>query len=276
MRGPWLILVSLAAIAAAPASACIPLAAGCIGDGDDCNPTPAERRLQERRSSAEETRRLTLDALGRLRKREANPAAELAEILVPNVRPVRIEVSDCGPVNEVDPAEGRETIESIFAEVAGAQAAGAEWSHYDNLFRIDDIYPFGERCNAEFRGRFAEFLRRSLSPDRLREAWIFLSARRRDSMMGWLAYHRLVMFESRARTPPVRWIFPNEWIRKETLGALRRTEWGPALASATAAWWSLHGEDMKDDSSACPAAASEWARERARLRARMPEKRRRG
>ena len=163
MRWLRLILVSLATLAAAPALACIPIAPVC-GDGPGCNPTPDERRLQERRSSAEETRRLTIDALDRLRKRRADPAAELAEALVPNIRPVRIEVSDCGPVNEVDPAAGRETIESIFAEVAGADAAGSEWSDYDDLFRIDDIYPFGERCNAEFRGRFAEFLRRRSRP----------------------------------------------------------------------------------------------------------------
>ena len=69
---------------------------------------------------------------------------------------------------------------------------------------IDDIYPFGERCNAEYRSKFATHLHRTLSPERLRQAWIFLSARRRSDRSGFLTYHRLVRFESSARTPPAR------------------------------------------------------------------------
>ena len=266
----------LAAVAGAPAVACIPLAPACLGDRTECRPSPAERRAREQRSSAEQTRRLTLDAIGRLRRRDANPAAELAEILVPNIRPVRIELTSCGPIGEIDHAEGRETTESIFAEVAAGGADGTDWHDYDDLFGIDDIYPFGERCNAEYRGRFATHLHRTLSPERLRQAWIFLSARRQRDHSGWLSYHRLVMFETRARAPPVRWVFPNEWIRKETLGALRRTGWGRDIQAAADSFWAEHGTDLGDDRRACPAAAAEWAAVKARLRARMPEKLRRG
>ena len=194
---------------------------------------------------------------------------------MPNIRPVRIEVSDCGPINEIDPASGRETIESIFAEVAGADAARSEWSDYGDLFRIDDIYPFGERCNAEYRSKFATHLHAALTPERLRLAWIFLSARRRDSHDGFMNYHRLVMFENRARTPPVRWTFQNEWIRKETLGALRRTGWGRDIQAAADSFWAKHGAELSDDPRTCPATAALWAAVREKLRARMPEKLRR-
>lgn len=273
MRGFRLILLSLSAFAAAPASACFITGPICMGDKIECHPSPDERRAREHRSSTEETRRQTVDALDRLRTGKADPAAELAEALVPNIRPVRIQTSDCGPVNEIDHGAGRESLESVFAEVAGGtQPPGAQWSDYDDLFRIDDIYPFGERCNAEYRARFAAHLRRTLSPERLRQAWLFLNSRRRSDRNGFLGYYRLIMFEDQARTPPVRWIFPNEWIRKETLGALRRTKWGPDLQAAADAFWGRNSADLADDARACPAAAAEWAAVRAQLRAKMPEK----
>jgi hypothetical protein len=81
--------------------------------------------------------------------------AELARMLVPNIRPVPIERSDCGPENEIDPGEGEEKIEDWLAGTYLVRYSN-EFAHMVWSYRGETL---GPACNAEFRERFAAHLR---------------------------------------------------------------------------------------------------------------------
>ncbi|HYG46842.1 MAG TPA: hypothetical protein VD846_02775 [Allosphingosinicella sp.] len=254
-------------LAATPASACVFLAPACLGNSFECNPTESERLAEEKRWSAEATRQWLAEARKRLRSGQVDFAAELAELLVPNVRPVYIQTTSCGVIGELDYGAGREGEEEKFAALtAGTPLAGADLDRFRTpLRRAEEDISFGASCNAEFRRSFAGHLRQSLSPAHLREAWLFLGARQRSSGNYGSLYHRLISFEDRARTPPIRWTFADLWLRQQVERALRLTAWGRALVPAIDAFWARRAGDLADSSRVCPAELERWTAMRERL-----------
>ena len=265
-----MLLLCLAAIppasfAAAPASACLIYSPTCVGDREACNPTPAQRRAQEKLASEEETRRRLIDARARMARGEADPAAELAELLVPNIRPVWLEHSSCGPEGEVDYGKGRVTEQTDYENlVSGTPLEGSEIGEFARIVR-SELYSLGPECNTEFRRTFATFLRSSLSGANLEQAWLFLGARHRPHGAFLPRFRRLVSFKGDSRAPPIRWMFENEWLEKQVAAALRRTAWGRSLSAATDAFWTRHSSGLQENQRACPEAAADWEELRRQL-----------
>lgn len=259
-----------AGFAAPPASACVFLPVVCVGSEPECNPSPDELHARQLRWSAEETRSRLAEARNRLRRGQVDFAAELAELLVPNIRPIVTQFSDCGPEGEIDYGAGRVTPEAVFQAVtAGTPLAGSAMGDFAALLRREALSPLGPACNLEFRQGFAAFLRQSVNAEDLTQAWLFLSARQRTHGTYGSLYHRLVRFDGSARTPPVHLALAHPWLRDEVAGALRRTSWGRSIAAAANVFWASHAAELADDARACPTAAAEWAGARQRLIALM-------
>lgn len=266
-------VLTVSGLAARPASACVFNPVTCIGDYAQCHPSEAEQRAKRKQWSAEATRRLLAEARSRLRAGRVDEAAELAELLVPNVRPIRTRFSDCGPEGEIDFGAGRLTEESAFQElVAGTVLAKADRDDFGFILRDEATYSFGPDCNAEFRAAFAAFLRGAVTPAALRQAWLFLSARQRSSGNYGSTYHRLVRFDGGTRAPPVHWELQDEWLGEQVTGAMRRTAWGRSLAAAAARFWAEQAGRLGDDAQICPEAAAARETRRRAILARMVER----
>ena len=259
-----------ALVFATPAAACVFLPVTCIGGGPECNPTEAERRAQRRHWSFEGTRQRARAARERLRAGHVDFAGEISELLVPNVRPIFIETSDCGPENEIDYGEGRE--DWFQKMVAGTLLDGTDLDSFMPVINRADVeFSFGVHCNAEFRRSFADHFRRSVDPEHLREAWLFLIARQRTHDEYGLIYHRLVAFDRRARTPPTQWILADEWLRDQVRRYIRRQPAGRAVAAAADAFWAERGADLGDDARVCPVFSAQWESGRRQVVAQMIE-----
>jgi hypothetical protein len=185
-----------------------------------------------------------------------NTASGLADMLVPNIQPVYIETSSCG-VGEIDWAG---SAEAGYTPLAGTPYAGRE----NEFHRIVVDYgpgTLGPPCNAEFRGRFAEHLRRQLSEARLKQSYVFLAARRPGG-----AVQRLMAFKGKGRAPPVNWV-----------GNAQISAWagrhpaGRALSAAIAAFWHETGPLLASPELSCPAAFAGWRQDRAVLVAHIEE-----
>jgi hypothetical protein len=186
----------------------------------------------------------------------ADTASELADMLVPNIQAIYIETSSCG-AGEIDWAGS--------AAMAYEPLAGTPYAGRENEFHpiVTDYGPgtLGPPCNAEFRGRFAQHLRRRLTPGQLKRSFIFLAARRPDG-----AVQRLMAFEGNGRLPPVSWVGNAEipaWARRHPTGR--------ALSGAIAGFWRETGHLLAGAESSCPAAFAQWRREQADLIAHIEE-----
>lgn len=217
--------------------------------------TPREIRADEQRLARERLRRATLEARAELAG-GADAASGLADMLVPNIQAVYIDSSSCG-VAEIDWAG---SAEAGYKPLAGTPYAGREQE-----FRpiVSDWGPgtLGPDCNAEFRARFAEHLRRQLSPAQVKQSYVFLATRRPGG-----AVQRLMAFERRGRRPPVHWIG-----NAQILDWARRHPTGRALSAAIAAFWSETAPLLASPQSSCPAAFESWRQGQADLVARIEE-----
>ena len=255
--------VAASAAGASSASACVWLPVTCIGEnGGPCPVETAEQRIaRDEAESADETRRRLDDARDRLRAGNVDLAAELSELVVPNVRPVQVVNSDCGPMGEVDFGAGAESPETLFNRlVAGTQLEASNFDDLPPSLLRRELIGFGEPCNAEFRRSFAAHLRQALAGRHLRRAWLFLQARRHHG-----GYRRLVRFEGEERTPPWIWQASAHWLTDEIRQFARTDPSGRRLAEAVESFWTEHARDLGDDERLCPATAAEWATLRARL-----------
>ena len=249
------------------AQACFYTTPLCTGSRSECHPTPRQRLVQERRWAEEGVRRLTAEGQRRLLAGEVDVAAELAEWLVPNVRPVFVVETSCGLMGEPDPGAGRETWRTLFLDVvAGSPLAEADPDDIGYLARIDEEFSFGAPCNAEFRTRFAAFLREQIEAKTLAEAWLFLGARRQSD------YPRLVSFERSERTPPVRWAIANHALAEQVRRYVRVRAAGRAVAAAVDRFWAERSGELADDMKLCPAERIRWMASRQQVLADLAER----
>lgn len=260
-------------LAATPAAACVINPITCYGNSYDCNPSPMEKLAEEKRVSEYGTRLALAESRKRLGAGDVDLAAELSELLVPNVRPIFTERGTCLPMGEIDHGEGEETAEGAFAALTeGTPLAGAKLEHFSEpLHRAEEPLFFGAQCNAEFRRGFAGWLRQALTPSDLRHAWLFLRPRQRGHGPYGSVYHRLVIFQGKARTPPIRWWAADRWLGDQIDSALRRTGWGRSLSGAMDAFWTAKAGDLAVTQRVCPSEYSGWTEMRERLLPRLIE-----
>lgn len=216
-------------------------------------PTAREIADDERNRARQLLLRNTRDAQRRL-ARGTDPAAELAEMLVPNIEPVHIDRGGCD-VSEIDWAHSGET---PYEPLAGTAFAGREKD-----FRpiVVDYGPsmLGPDCNAEFRGLFAEHLRRRLTPAQMKRSYVFLAVRRPGGPV-----QRLMAFRGKVRRPPVHWVAD-----AQIHGWARRAPSGRALSRAIADFWREMEPRLSGPATSCPAAFADWRRDQADLVARI-------
>ena len=271
MRVP-LALAALAATLVLPfgseAAACMwnyPLEVG------ESRMSDAERERRARRQARREARELF-----RARSAAAEAAlaqgydivGALAEMLVPNIRPVPIQRSDsCGASNEIDLAEGEESVADLLVGTRFADWAG----RYLDFAPPWEGETIGPACNAEFRSRFAAVLRRRLTEPQLREAYLFLASRianwKGDPVPLQTAGHvagdpraisRLVAFEGHGRSLPVRWTADSYREVQRIRGWMARDPGGRALKAAIDEFWSESAPLLDAPEHACPAATARW------------------
>ncbi len=274
---PLAILTLLAAALVLPlgseAAACIwnyPLEVGKLSKAQ-------RERARERQERYEADQRLLQRQAGARAAlaRGYDITGALAEILVPNIRPVPIKVSDsCGGPSELDYADGSETMADLLA--------GTRFAHWGPSYR--DLAPpwdgetFGLACNAEFRRRFAAFLTERLSADQRQQAYLFLAARvahwkgeptplqhAQPPSVMWSTVSRLVAFAERTRQLPIRWTTDSRRDSDAIEGWLRQDGSGRALQAAMDDFWNAHGADLGASERACPAATARWPSVQARI-----------
>ncbi|MET1111238.1 MAG: hypothetical protein ABWX67_06910 [Allosphingosinicella sp.] len=237
-------LIAAAACTGAEASACF-VNGGILGP----KPSRAERLASEKSWSAYRVRERILDSRRKWAAGIDAPAI-LAEWLVPNVRPIPLQHSDCAPAKEVDLGDGEETADDW---LAGTPYAGRAEYYEEVLWNYEGPTP-GPACNAEVRARFADHLRRRLTPGELRESYLFLAARRPDTD----AVVRMTAFRSRSRRPPLDWRGADLWTDEQVRRWLRRQPAGRALKSASDLFWAETETLLADSSLLCPAATAAW------------------
>jgi hypothetical protein len=227
-------------------------------------PVPEQSRAEKRHWSREQTKERQREASQRLVSTDVNFASELAEILVPNIRPVRLSYSSCGPEGEIDFAGGAD--EKSDGLTDDTRLKGVDLSDFRRVLReFDGETLLGPSCNAEFRGRFATWLRTKLADNELRTTWLFLTARTRERGTYGSVYHRLMSFDVSTRRPPIRWWGQDEWIRKDIDRFNKKNAVGPRLSNAMSAFWAQQEPTMASDELVCPQAVASWQNDRERL-----------
>ncbi|HEY0147757.1 MAG TPA: hypothetical protein VGB70_02010 [Allosphingosinicella sp.] len=266
---PWIAILAftLALPIGGEAEACFYTAVANVG-GDAPYRTKRQRAEAERKA-------LEVGWKMRIGQRSAAAQAELAagidaperlaDMLVPNVRPVPMRHSDCGPMgDEVDVAEGDESFADI---LAGTPVA----AHHDDFAAITRQWhgeiSFGIGCNDEFRELFAAHLRRRLTAEQLRSAYLFLRARSRigERVEMSIPLRRLTAFEGATRRPPVRWFTEDPLQEKQIKRWVAADPAGQALQTAADDFWREHGNMLDDANQLCPRALAQWPAVRAPL-----------
>lgn len=239
-------LAAAAATMAGKAEACVySVMEERIGPRPTAEEIAAERERLRREMLRQRTRAAQRQLAG-----GADAAGELADMLVPNIQPIYI-MSVCGFAGEIDLAGSGAMHDE---PLAGTPYAGRE-EEFPRI--LDDYHPgtLAPYCNAEFRGRFAEHLRRRLTPAQLRESFVFLGARRRQDVV-----ERLMAFAGNGRLPPVRWTAD-----AEIVGWAGRHPSGRALSSAIAGFWRETTPLLASPERSCPVEFARWRQDRAAL-----------
>lgn len=186
--------------------------------------------------------------------------AVLAEMLVPNIRPVVIQRSDCGPWNEVDAAAGEASYDEW---LAGTPYAGAASNFWD-ILEPHEAEMIGPACNAEFRRRFADYLRRRLSAGVLRDAYLVLAPYWVGTDGPDATRGRLTAFAGDTRRAPVRWTIGGDeearvarWLKRDPSGRL--------LQETLRDFWRESEPLLASEALACPSAAARWPVARAEI-----------
>lgn len=246
-------LAAVAATTAGKAEACVfALTAEEVGPKRTPDEIAADRERLWRETLRSKTRAAQRELAG-----GADAASGLADMLVPNIQPVYIETSSCG-VGEIDWAG---SADMRYEPLAGTPYAGRE-AEFHRI--VSDYGPgmLGPPCNAEFRGRFAEHLRRRVAPADLRKGFVFLAARRRHGVV-----ERLMAFQGKTRLPPVDWV-----ANVQIVAWAGRHPSGRALSAAIAGFWRESAPLLASAQLSCPSAFADWKRDQADLVARIERK----
>lgn len=246
-----LVLALALVLAALPsaAAACVWLPIGEFSDSE------------ERRISRNLTKGLQREAALRLASGQVVVDDELAELLVPNVRPIRLWFSDCGPEGELDLAGGIQGYnDNLFDDPRLKDIKRENYARVLREYQGRTI--LGPACNAEFRRRFADWLQAELSAADREKAWLFLIARKREANRFGTVYRRLIAFQYGTRRPPVIWVSEDRWIAKDIDRFKRKTDAGRRLVAAMATFWARQEPLLASDEAVCPAALATYRNDR--------------
>lgn len=227
-------------------------------------PLPEQSKKEQRHSSRQQTIDLQRIATQRLVLGGVDAAKELAEILVPNVRPIRLEYSSCGPEGEIDFAGSADAFNEGVSN--DPRLKSLDLSNYRSVVRdFDGDTSLGPPCNAEFRDRFSALLRSNFNEDELRAAWLFLMPRTRQNGIYGSVYHRLISFDLSTRRPPIRWRGEDEWIRADIDRFKKKDLIGRRLDAEISVFWTQQRLVLDSDELVCPKAKAAWRNDQERL-----------
>lgn len=228
------------------------------------SPSQSSRKKEQRHSSRQQTIELQRIATQRLVLGGVDAAKELAEILVPNVRPIKLENSSCGPEGEIDFAGSADAFNDGVTN--DPRLKSLDLSNYRRVVRdFDGDTSLGRPCNAEFRDRFSALLRSKFNEDELRVAWLFLMPRTRQNGIYGSVYHRLISFDLSARRPPIRWRGEDEWIRADIDRFKKKDLIGRRLDAEISVFWTQQRLVLDSDELVCPKAKAAWRNDQERL-----------
>jgi hypothetical protein len=239
---------------AAPATACVWLSVASVGE----KPSHRDRAILAKSAATARLSKLRAD----LRERRVDPATELADMLIPNIRPVPIATSDCGDADEFDTLGGLNREKSnVFA---GTELEGLDPDRFAGFYRKVGGAP-GRHCNVEFRARFAAYLRARTSDKILAESYVTLANERK------IANFRYYRFVDNRREPPLVTYgnFTAARAKQTPLWYVLDPE--RPVGRSIANFWTEVGRRVSDDTFACPVAHEDFRNARdgeiARLRA---------
>jgi hypothetical protein len=231
--------------------------------------TGAEARRREIRVSSDQIVDRANLARVELSEGKADIPADLAELLVPNVRPIYIEYSMCDGGIETDFAGDNDHVSKgldlqFKMLVTGTLLEPQEYSNFvlpQQIRTGENMIPYpGDDCNPEFRVGFSRFLTARHSKGQLEAIWLFLKPRdlSRNSKI-----RRLMSFDRRSRVPPVRWdTYSDTRITKDIRKWLTKPE-GKALQASIDDFWRVQGPLLTNDAAICPNAATAWPQRKA-------------
>ena len=254
------VLGTAAAVAAEPATACVwALNKQTIGK-------PLSKRAHAERDAAQ-ARAVAKERIERirddLRTGRVDAATGLADMLIPNIRAVRIDRSDCGDANEYDTLGGldRQT-SNLFA---GTELDGLDPDRFAGFYRQVGDLP-GRDCNVEFRARFAAYLRARIDGKSLAQSYVTLANEAR------IPYFRYYRFAGDRREPPLVTYGDFTTPRARQTALWRVLDPERPIGRSVTAFWDEVGSRVSDDMFACPKAHRDFIDARdaeiARLRAR--------
>jgi hypothetical protein len=192
-------------------------------------------------------------------------AAELASLLIPNVRSEDDGMrSSCGRMDGQDYAVkgDRAQLDKDFTRaIAGSPNRAKLESYYNERSNREYYYrvlgyPANE-CNAEFRTGFGAFLKQRHNPEEISEFWLFLKPRNRIVSANFIAPMR--EFMANTRKPPTSWDYMIGEVPRKQIGKWEsRTAAGKALNASLNAFWLDQGPKLEDSMAICPKAMSAW------------------
>lgn len=253
-------------LSAAPANACSISPVAVYGpDGKIRAETNKEARRREARSAKIAIKKNGAAARTALAGGSVDVAGELAKLLIPNVRSESEGFwSSCGWADGEDDVSDYDTVildRDFKKAVEGDPQAPWFLAYHENRPRKSyAAYYFGypaSACNAEFRGRFKDFLQSSYSAEALGQIWLFLKPRNR-------VFRPEVMFPmrefyDRTRKPPTTWSFSISEIARQQIATWEaKTPEGQALHETLTAFWAKQGSQLGDSWAICPDAMNAW------------------
>jgi hypothetical protein len=108
-------------------------------------------------------------------------------------------------------------------------------------------------------------MRRRLTPEQLRDSYLFLAARWYGTAFGRHPLRRIAAFEGNARRPPLRWTTEEPWQAQEIRRWMRLVPSGRAFKAALDDFWRESGPLLGDSDRICPAAVARWPEAQARI-----------
>jgi len=241
VRGAAAIAVGVALLVAAPAHACVrTVFTETLGK-------PLSKRAQAR-FDAQVAKQIATERLTRIaaevREGRVDVAVGLADMLIPNVRAVRIWQNSCGDSNEYDTLGSAKNLWDG-SEFDGTELEGLDPETNGAYYRRIGYNPGA--CNVEFRASFAALLRARVRPEVLDQAYIALAFDRGDG-----SYYRYYDFVGEKREPPVKLHGDFSSARAKRTPMWKVLDPQGSVGRAVDEFWASVGPRMADDGFVCP------------------------